>query len=243
MNQASRNGLLSAILITALNTTPARAGLILTGVYDGPLIGGQPKGVELYASSDIADLSTWGLGKASNGDGSTDVEFSFPAVSVSQGTHLYVATRTSGFHDFFGFDPDYVTLALSINGDDAIELFQNGVLRDVFGDADTDGTGQPWEYRDGWAYRRSATGPNSGTFDITHWAFSGPGAWDGEARNSTAAAPFPIGRYTAASVPEASVLSTLGMALFWMAGLAGVLRHRLHARNSRMNTPESGASR
>ena len=62
-----------------------------------------------------------------------------------------MATETAGFHDFFGFAPDYTTLALSINGDDAIELFENGVMVDVFGDIATDGTGQAWEYKDGWA--------------------------------------------------------------------------------------------
>ena len=78
MNRLARNGLLSALFISALNATPVHAGLILTGVYDGPLAGGQPKGVALYADTDIADLSAWGPGKASNGDGSTDVEFRFP---------------------------------------------------------------------------------------------------------------------------------------------------------------------
>ncbi len=36
---------------------------------------------------------------------------------------MAINTETAGFHDFFGFAPDYTTLALSINGDDAIELF------------------------------------------------------------------------------------------------------------------------
>ena len=39
-----------------------------------------------------------------------------------------------GFEDFFGFAPDYTSNAASINGDDAIELFENGVVVDVFGD-------------------------------------------------------------------------------------------------------------
>ena len=53
MNRLARNGLLSAPFISALNATPVHAGLILTGVYDGPLAGGQPKGVALYADTDI----------------------------------------------------------------------------------------------------------------------------------------------------------------------------------------------
>ena len=36
---------------------------------------------------------------------------------------------------------------------------QNSVI-DVFGDIDVDGTGQSWEYLDGWAYRNNNTGPD-----------------------------------------------------------------------------------
>ncbi|MEZ5002069.1 MAG: hypothetical protein R2730_03455 [Chitinophagales bacterium] len=28
---------------------------------------------------------------------------------------------------------------------------------DVFGEIDVDGTGEPWEHRDGWAYRKDST--------------------------------------------------------------------------------------
>ena len=55
--------------------------------------------------------------------------------------------------NYFGFAPDYTDGAANINGDDAIELFKNAAVIDVFGDINVDGTGQPWEYKDGWAYR------------------------------------------------------------------------------------------
>eukprot|EP00984_Skeletonema_dohrnii_P010390 scaffold4046_cov78-Skeletonema_dohrnii-CCMP3373.AAC.1 len=45
-------------------------GLIITGVIDGPRSGGLPKAVELYATSDIPDLSSYGVGFANNGGGS-----------------------------------------------------------------------------------------------------------------------------------------------------------------------------
>ena len=46
-----------------------QAQLVLTAVYDGPLNGGHPKGIEIYVSQDIADLSIYGLGSANNGGG------------------------------------------------------------------------------------------------------------------------------------------------------------------------------
>ena len=44
-------------------------------------------------------------------------------------------------------------LIFHINGDDAIELFEQGVLIETFGDIDVDGTGEAWEYMDSWAYK------------------------------------------------------------------------------------------
>ena len=81
-------------------------------------------------------------------------------MSASAGTYIYVSKETSNFTAFFGFAPDYITTAVDINGDDAVELFQDGSVIDVFGDIDVDGTGEPWDHLDGWAYRNSGTGPD-----------------------------------------------------------------------------------
>ena len=117
-------------------------------------------------------------------------------MAASAGDFIYVASEASGFTSFFGFAPDYTSGALSINGDDAIELFKNGAVADVFGDINLDGTGEPWDYQDGWAYRVNGTGPDGSAFAIGNWNFSGPNALDGETSNATAATPFPIGTYT-----------------------------------------------
>jgi hypothetical protein len=183
---------IAAIMFVA---STACGQLVITGVYDGPLSGGVPKGVELCAVMDIADLSEYGIGSANNGGGSDGAEFTFPADSVMQGEFIYIASEEIGFTDFFGFAPDYVTGAMSINGDDAIELFRNDEVVDLFGDIDVDGSGEPWEYADGWAYRVSNT-PDQPTFDLSMWTFSGPDALDGETSNDSAANPFPLGTYT-----------------------------------------------
>ncbi len=107
---------------------------------------------------------------------------------------------STGFNDFFGFAPDYISSAASINGDDAIELFKNGSVVDVFGDINVDGSGEPWDHLDGWAYRNNDSGPDGSTFVLGNWGFSGINALDGETSNSTAATPFPIGSYTRGTV-------------------------------------------
>ena len=181
--------------------------LIITGVVDGPLTGGLPKAIELYATADIADLSIYGIGSANNGGGSLDEpEFTFSG-SAAAGEFLYVASQggENGMQAFFGIDADFVTSAASINGDDAIELFENGVVIDTFGQPDVDGTGQPWEYQDGWAARVPGSAP-SPVFDISQWTFSGPDALDGAASNAQADAPFPIASYTGGGEPPARAI-------------------------------------
>lgn len=182
--------------------------LIITAAYDGPLTGGLPKGVELYVVNDIPDLSIYGIGSANNGGGTDGVEFTFPADVVTAGTYLYVASEDVQFPLWFGFAPDYnAGAAMGINGDDAIELFENAVVIDTFGDINVDGNGTPWEYLDGWAYRVDGTGPDGATFVLANWSFSGPNALDGETTNGTASNPIPIGTYstTANTTPTISV--------------------------------------
>ncbi len=189
----------NSVNVTTNSTGPPPAGissdLIISGIIDGPLSGGVPKAIEFYAVRDIPDLSVYGFGSANNGGGSDGEEFSFPAVSANAGDFIYVASEETGFTDFFGFAPNYTTGAASINGDDAIELFLNTTVVDVFGDINTDGSGQPWEYLDGWAYRKDDTGPDGSTFNIANWAFSGPNALDGATNNATATTPFTLGAY------------------------------------------------
>ena len=55
---------------------------------------------------------------------------------------------------------------MGVNGDDAVELFMDGQVIDLYGAIDTDGTNEPWEYVDSWVYRNDGAGP-SATFDIT----------------------------------------------------------------------------
>ena len=175
----------------------AQSDLIITGTFDGPLTGGHPKGVEIYVANDIADLSIYGVGSANNGGGTDGEEYTFPAESATAGSFIYVVAESPGFMDFFGFAANYEGgSAVSINGDDAVELFMNGNVVDVFGDINMDGSMTAWDHLDGWAYRQSATGPDGTTFDVNNWTFSGIDAFDGFSTNQEATNPFPIGTYS-----------------------------------------------
>lgn len=182
--------------VTVTVLLPPTNNLVLTGIFDGPLTNGLPKGIELYSKADIPDLSKFGVSSVSNGGGSSagTIEYTFPADAVSAGTHIWLATESTGFTSFFGVGPTYTSGVVGINGDDSIELYENGEIIDTFGDVNMDGSGEPWDYLDGWAYRLSSTGPD-GTFVLANWGFSGANALDGETSNATAATPFPAGTY------------------------------------------------
>ncbi|WP_411894392.1 M36 family metallopeptidase [Winogradskyella sp. A2] len=170
--------------------------LMITGVFDGTLSGGQPKGVELFALQDIQDLSSYGVGSANNGGGSDGEEFTFPNDVIVAGTYIYVAANEADFMTWFGFDPDYVTGAVNVNGDDAIELFGNGEVIDTYGEIDVNSDGQSWDYTNSWAYRNSSTGPDGTTWVESNWSYAGLDVWNGQTSND-GASMMPIGTFTA----------------------------------------------
>jgi 2',3'-cyclic-nucleotide 2'-phosphodiesterase (5'-nucleotidase family) len=171
-----------------------QSDLIISAVYDGPLSGGTPKGIELYAINNIADLSEYGVGSANNGDGSDGVEFALSG-SASEGEYIYIASEMPQFMAFFGFEPNFTDGAMAINGDDAVELFRNGNVVDLFGDINVDGSGQAWEYTDSWARRNDDAAPST-SFNVAEWTFGGVDALDGATDNATAGSPVPVGTFT-----------------------------------------------
>ena len=196
----------------------ATNSMVITGAYDGPLSGGTPKGIELYVLQDISDLSLYGISSITNGAGTSagNVEYNFPADAVTAGTYIYLATESSQFTTFFGIAPTYTNGVVSINGDDSIELYESGQIIDTFGDVDTDGSGEDWDYLDGWAYRNSNTGPEGTTFTPTNWSYSGANAFDGESDNASATTPFPIGTYSNTPPPSGNSV-TVATSQAWNA--------------------------
>ncbi|MFK8006200.1 MAG: DUF5689 domain-containing protein [Saprospiraceae bacterium] len=196
--------------------TPA---IIIAGVADPQPSdgnGGSTSGarmIELYVLEDIADLSIYGVGSANNGGGSDGIEFTFPAVSASAGDCITYtdSLNEANFVTFFGFPATFlvpaggVSPSSGINGNDAIELFQDGSVIDVFGDPNVDGSGTAWEYTDGWAYRNFGAMANGGVFDETNWTYSGVDALQDNVNlmNSQYANPFPTCTYSLTPPPPA----------------------------------------
>lgn len=175
----------------------SETGLIITGIFDGMLTGGTPKGIELYANEDIEDLSIYGIGSANNGEGSDGVELQLSGYTT-KGSFIFIATEETSFNTWFKFNADFIDdMAVAINGNDAIELFYdstatfsgNEIIIDVFGEPNS--SASSWNYENGWAYRMDFTGPDGNTFVKANWEIS-PGVYNGASTNDGSFKPMPI---------------------------------------------------
>ncbi|MGM0624498.1 MAG: choice-of-anchor J domain-containing protein [Bacteroidota bacterium] len=188
--------LIAILLSFGLTFNLTAQDLMITGVADGPLSGGTPKAIELYVVNDIPDLSDYGIDIAANGAASSgSPSIILPAEAATAGDFFYLSGTEQEFLDFFGFSPDLTSGSVSFNGDDAIELYQNGAVVDVFGEVGVDGTGETWDYLDGWGYRIDDATP-AATFNDADWTFSGTNQLENGTTNETCDSPFPIGTFT-----------------------------------------------
>ena len=196
-----------------LPLTPPTNALVLTAVLDMdlPEAGSTGKAVQVQAMDDIPDLSWYGVGVANNGGGTDGQEYQFPTVSVDSGDVVWLVRDEAAYANYFGadFGSNGLVLAassdISQNGDDAIELYCNGTVVDLYGDLDVDGTGEAWEYTDSWAFRtcnvdESQRTPST-TFDLAQWTLGGPNctddsenndAYDAETNPGGSSCPFPV---------------------------------------------------
>lgn len=197
-------------LAFAVTCSQASANLVIFGVTDGDLPGGNPKSIILCATADIADLSIYGVGSANNGGGTDGEEFTLSG-SASTGDKIVIANGATGmsfFSDnYVGLNVQNTTgnFVASINGDDAIELFQSGSVIDTYGDINVDGNGETWEYLDGYAVR---TGGSAGAFNQANYnsvAFGLDGL-DEAQHISTIGSVFGF-----QAIPEPSSLAVLGL--------------------------------
>lgn len=178
--------LTASLAVAAAN---AQAALFISEVVDATLPGGLPKYVELTnAGGSAVDLSLYSIGNFNNGDtllggGASTILSGMLAAGASY-VISYEFSDSPGvgtFFDTYGVDPDNFDLGAFVNGDDAIALFQgaatgdgsDATLTDVFGAIGTDGSGEVWEYTDGYAYRNSDVLSPSAVFDPSQWFFGG----------------------------------------------------------------------
>lgn len=191
--------LLACLSTSSLLPSLLAQDMLITGVIDGPLPGGNPKAIEFYVLNDIPDLSLYGFGVSQNGGGSDGQEFTFFGTAAA-GDYLYFAFSLNDgvqdFIDYLGFAPDFFSpdAPLNFNGNDAFELYFNGGIIDIFGEV-THGGAPGWEFTDGWVYRVASTGPDGGTFVAANWNVEGGVLTNSTINGGSGEPAWPVGTY------------------------------------------------
>jgi len=164
--------------------------LSLQGIidFDLPSAGNDGKAIHLVALEDINDLSIFGIGVANNGGGSDGQEYVFESISVSAGDDILLARSPEAmslyFEDCFE-NFEHVLLAntnIGHNGNDAIELFEQNQLIETFGDVNTDGNGEDWEYTDSYSYKLNAN----------EWVNAAVNCTDNSLTTQSSDCPYPV---------------------------------------------------
>ncbi len=200
---------LFSFLALCLSLTAFSQEVILTGVLDGTLSGGQPRAVELYVSGTV-DLSAYTVNRYSNGSPTA----SGGNVATLSGTYtdefVYAVRTQAEFAQVFGTSGDFANVivvgdAAQGTGDDVYTLESGGTIIDQAGgviEVRTD------VYNDSWLYRNDNTGPDG------DWV---PGNWMNVGQNDALigedaagiAAIVPFGTYST-TPPGPSVSASAG---------------------------------
>lgn len=160
---------------------------------DGTAADGRNRAIHLRANVDIADLGIYGIGIPNNGGGTDGKELSLPSMSINSGQNILFmrAEDEASFATYFGdcFSGFEVTFTdadaggdINFNGDDAVELYENTTVIEIYGDVELDGTGENWEYNGSWGYRESDGSYITGAIDCTLNATD----------NASASCPYPF---------------------------------------------------
>jgi plastocyanin len=174
--------------------------LIFKGIMSFDLPSSAGKAIHFEALYSIIDLSQYGLGTANNGGGSDGQEFTFPNISANAGDHILVCRDSSALATYLESDC-YSSYQIVIqadeptgNGDDAYELFYNGIAIEIFGNVDQDGTGEPWEYTNSWAFKIAG-----------NWTYGTPNCTDSSISTLSSNCPYPF----CAISPPTSVVNNI----------------------------------
>ena len=184
--------------------------LTLTGIMDFsvPTGGSDGKAIQLTANQNISDLSIYSLNTFSNGSTSGGTPYTFTSISINAGEHVLLCRDSTALAAYFGscwntFHHIVQGSQPTGNGDDATALYSknSGNIVETHGVVGVDGTGQPWEYLDTWAWKDTAVS------NVGNWVYGAVNCTDGSSSNATSNCPYPL--------CNVSPPSSYNVTLFW----------------------------
>jgi len=147
-------------------------------ISDGDCTGGTPNVVELYAQGTV-DFSNFSIELQTNANNIWGNTTNLAALGTVTDAFVYIyrdgdAPQVAQEFPSVSATAVAITGALNYNGDDRIRIVLDGMgtVIDQYGVSAVDGTGEPWEYMDGYAKRNDLESPNGGNFDVTNWTVS-----------------------------------------------------------------------
>jgi uncharacterized protein len=159
------------------------AQLIFSGYVDGTNTGGNPKAMELFATTGIPDLSAYWILRDTNGSPggvfTESDEFQLPNVALSAGDFFYIygTSDSETFLENLGFgDTDLGTAVLdnilNANGDDIFALSTSDDVVDAFDAFGLLGQDDTNFAQDSVAYRDTPTPSATGVLDAGDFLIS-----------------------------------------------------------------------
>ncbi len=163
--------------------------IIISEVVNGNESGGCPRWIEITNTGTL-DFAFFEGGLIVQMDGSSDltIDVDLTGVVIPAGQSFVINTNqlgacTNAYNFIYGQPPDLVTNAAFGDGNDRYILTNNSdgsSILDIYGEFGVSGTGRPWEYTNGYAYRLPNYLSGRGTnFVAAEWYFGGVNSLSG----------------------------------------------------------------
>jgi len=159
------------IALASMAQTP-----IITMISDGDCSGGNPKVLEVYADGTV-DFSLYSLENETNGNTGFGNSFNLSGLGTVTDDFVYIHADDPTFATEYPSATNTLSTTssvMSFNGNDRVRIILDSnptAAIDQYGASGVDGTGETWEYKDGYAKRNAGTTAN-GSFNPGDWTFN-----------------------------------------------------------------------
>ena len=170
-----KNYFLTLLLTFVFSVFSYAQSPVITMISDGDCSGGTPKVLEIYANGTV-NFAEYTLQNQTNANTTWGANQDLSALGTVTDAFVYIVKDA----DLTIFNAEFPSLSsatilvsntVNVNGDDRVRIIKtsDSSVIDQYGVEGTDGTGEDWEYKDGYAKRNDGTAANAGSFSSSNW--------------------------------------------------------------------------